>query len=116
MKVIFNLPLGGLEAKIKAVDSKGKEVELQRLEIQPIFHRPTQAVSLLFGQVIDSDGDETHRFTLALSGSSAQAKMYDRGKDVIPRYESSKKKRQQRTAQSRRKPSDAPEPQLPDAP
>ena len=99
MRVIIELPLPGIGAEFKAFNQQGEEVEVSRLEIEPLFYRARATSPLLYGHVMAVKGEaddgeasseevETHRFVLSISGVTALCKLLNRSEPQMSAFES----------------------------
>ena len=105
MKLVIRLPQKGLEAHVKCFRPGGQEVDVARIEIEPIFYQPQQKVPILYAEALieneeaDEEPETIQRFSLAVSGATGRTHLVDRSKQVKPSFEvkSAKKGKSKKT-------------------
>jgi len=99
MRVILELPVNDIGARIRAFDPDGEEVEVARIEIEPLFYAARSSVPIGFGRVYaqrgaDAEGkapgeeEEVQRFVLAVSGVTATCSLKTRSEPKLSAFES----------------------------
>lgn len=89
MKVVLNLPPGGMATTYRAYDAQGQEVDVSRIEIEPAFFSPNGAADIGFIRCLHGRTDkELSRVVLRVMGSSGDIRVQRKPRSsVTPRAE-----------------------------